>query len=234
MSTKNLVLIIEDDNSISKFFTAVLTSNGYSSITAKTGAEGLSNIASRCPDIVLLDLGLPDMDGVEIIRKVREWSNIPIIVVSARDRGYDKVEALDLGADDYMTKPIDPYELLARIRTALRHHISESDTNASTLSVFTVGELCLDFEKRHVTVEGNEVHLTQNEYRIVALLCKHAGKVLTHDYIITNVWGPNFGTDNQILRVNMANIRRKLEKNPAEPIYILTEVGVGYRMVEPD
>lgn len=234
MNNKYCILIIEDDEKICKFITTVLASNNYSVVTAKDGREALSHIPSYCPDLILLDLGLPDMDGSEIIRSVREWSLIPIIVISARDRGHDKVEALDLGADDYMTKPFDPAELLARIRTALRHNRNLLDTEQITKNVFQAKGLTIDFERRRVSVGEKEVHFTQNEYKIVALLSKYAGRVLTHDYIIKNIWGPNSKNDNQILRVNMANIRRKIEENPAEPTYIFTEVGVGYRMIEPD
>ena len=191
-------------------------------------------VASHCPDIIFLDLGLPDMDGQEVIKAIREWSQIPIIVISARSHEKDKVTALDLGADDYVTKPFGTSELLARVRTALRHTQNAGSDNSMQSGLFKAGALTVDYNKRHVYVDGNDVHLTQNEYKIVALLSKFAGRVLTYDYLIKNIWGPNVSCNNQILRVNMANIRRKIEKNPAEPNYIFTEMGVGYRMVEGD
>ena len=192
-------------------------------------------ITSYCPDIIILDLGLPDMDGQKIIKSVREWSQVPIIVVSARSHERDKVEALDAGADDYVTKPFGTAELLARVRTALRHLQSRdtADARAQT-GKFVAGSLTVDFDKRRAYIDGEDVKLTQNEYKLVAILAKYAGRVLTYDYLIKNIWGPNMQTDNQILRVNMANIRRKIEKNPAQPQYIFTEMGVGYRMVEGD
>ena len=171
------------------------------------------------------------MDGIEILKKIREWSSIPVIVVSARGEESDKVEALDLGADDYIAKPFGTSELLARIRTALRHSLMASSGTPASETFKTKG-LSIDFDKRHITVDGKDVHLTQIEFKIVSLLAKSAGRVLTYDFIITELWGPYAVKDNQILRVNMANIRRKLEKNPASPEYIFTEVGVGYRMVD--
>ena len=191
-------------------------------------------ISSYRPDAILLDLGLPDMDGMNIIKSVREWSLVPIIVVSARGMETDKVKALDMGADDYVTKPFGTSELLARIRSALRHWQMRKDSNIAEMGSFKSGELEIDFDKRRVTVRGEVVHLTQNEYKIVAILSKYAGKVMTYDYIIKEIWGPYAKGDNQILRVNMANIRRKIEDNPSEPRYIITEVGVGYRMTEED
>lgn len=234
MSNKTSILIIEDENRISNFMNTVLSVNNYHVISATNGQEALALVSSYCPDAIILDLGLPDIDGTELIKTIREWSMIPIIVVSARDHERDKVECLDLGADDYVTKPFGTSELLARIRTALRHAHNRLDKGISQDGTFTTGGLTIDYDKRHVIVDGNEVHLTQNEYKIVALLSKYAGRVLTYDYIIKTLWGPHAKYDNQILRVNMANIRRKIEKNPAEPHYIFTEVGVGYRMVEND
>jgi two-component system KDP operon response regulator KdpE len=234
MNNKQKILIVEDEQSIINFVTAVLTANGYDVILAKTGAQAQTMVTSHCPDLVLLDLGLPDMDGVEIIRFIRSWTRLPIIVVSARTQERDKVEALDLGADDYISKPFGTSELLARIRTAMRHINTSGSASPAESAVFKTGSLMIDYEKRRVSVEENDVHLTQNEFKIVSLLSRHAGKVLTHDYIIKEIWGPGLKGDKQILRVNMANIRRKLEKNPAVPEYILTEVGVGYRMAEGD
>lgn len=232
MSVKDKILIVEDEGSIVRFVRTVLTSNGYDVISAATGREAISAIMSHCPGLVLLDLGLPDMDGVEVIEKVREWTQIPIIVVSARTFDRDKVEALDMGADDYITKPFSAAELLARVRVALRHSRKEGLSQAAASGRFTTGELTIDYDKHQVLVGGENTHLTQNEYRIVALLGKYAGKVLTYDFIMRELWGPKINGSNQILRVNMANIRRKIEENPAEPRYIFTEIGVGYRMAE--
>lgn len=233
MSNKYTVLIVEDENNISSFLTTILAANNYNVIRAKDGAEAYMMITSYCPDIILLDLGLPDMDGMKIINSVREWSLVPIIVVSARTHERDKVAALDAGADDYVTKPFGTGELLARVRTALRHvRNRNAEENNIQSGTYVVGDLCVDYDKRHVYIDGVDTRLTQNEFKIVALLAKYVGRVLTYDYIIKNIWGPNVKCDNQILRVNMANIRRKIEKNPAEPKYIVTEMGVGYRMVE--
>ena len=232
MNNKTSILIVEDENRISSFMNTVLSVNNYHVISATNGKDALALVTSYCPDAILLDLGLPDIDGSQLIKTIREWSQIPIIVVSARDHERDKVEALDLGADDYITKLFGTSELLARIRTALRHAQNRVDKSMAQNGCFTTGGLTIDYDKRHILVDGVDVHLTQNEYKIVALLSKYAGRVLTYDYIIKTLWGPHAKYDNQILRVNMANIRRKIEKNPAEPQYIFTEVGVGYRMVE--
>ena len=180
-------------------------------------------------------MGLPDMDGLEIIQSVRAWTQMPIVVVSARSHERDKVEALDAGADDYVTKPFGTHELLARIRTALRHTRSRGQSDAQEQrDIFTVDGLTIDYEKRQVEKDGVNIHLTQNEFRILSLLSANAGKVLTYDFILKELWGPGSRGDNQALRVHMANLRRKLEENPAEPRYIYTEVGVGYRMIEGD
>lgn len=232
MSTNATILIIEDEPNICNFIAAALTASDYKVITCQTGKEALALIPSHCPDVVLLDLGLPDMDGIEVVETVRSWSGVPIIVVSARDDEKSKVLALDAGADDYITKPFGTSELKARIRTALRHSLRAETGKALPITVFKTKELVIDFNKHFVTVRGEEVHLTQIEYKLVTLLAQNAGKVLTYDYIITKIWGPFALKDNQILRVNMANIRRKLELNPVEPEYILTEIGVGYRMSE--
>ncbi len=232
MEIRSKILIVEDERRISNFMSAVLSSNGYDVITAHTGKESCSMISSHCPDLVILDLGLPDMDGIEIIRAVRSWTSLPIVVVSARMHERDKVEALDAGADDYITKPFGTGELLARIRTALRHTRSSLSGSVSPNGIFTVGDLSIDYNKHQALVKGENVHLTQNEFRIVSLLGKNAGKVLTYDAILKELWGPAAKGNNQVLRVHMANIRRKIEENPAEPKYIFTEVGVGYRMAE--
>lgn len=233
MSNKYLIVIVEDEYNISSFVSAVLQANGFDTIVARNGAEAIILITSHCPDLVLLDLGLPDMDGQGIIENVRGWSNVPIIVVSARTRERDKVMALESGADDYITKPFGTSELLARIRTALRHvQLREGEQAQRQTGVFHTGDLEVDYDKRRVYVNGEDAHLTQNEYKIVALLSKYSGRVLTYDSIIKHIWGPNAKQGNQILRVNMANIRRKIEPSTAEPRYIMTEMGVGYRMAE--
>lgn len=229
------ILIVEDERNICSFLTAVLTANNYNVIVSHTGAEAYSMITSQCPDLVLLDLGLPDIDGMSIVSAVREWTHLPIVVVSARTQERDKVEALVRGADDYITKPFGTSELLARIRTAIRHtHTSAISKNVAQTGIFKAGELTIDYDKHRVFVKGQDACLTQNEYKIVALLGKYSGKVLTYDYILKELWGPLARRDNQILRVNMANIRRKIEENPAEPKYIFTEVGIGYRMTNED
>ena len=199
MSAKLSILIIEDEKNICDFIAAALMNQDYRVFKSYSGMDGLSQITSRCPDILLLDLGLPDMDGTDIIRKVRKWSAMPIIVISARTLENEKVLALDLGADDYITKPFGTSELLAR---------------------------------RRITVHEQEVHLTQVEYKIVSMLANNSGKVITYDALISHVWGPYADDNNRILRVNMANIRRKLERNPAQPEYIFTEIGIGYRMID--
>lgn len=235
MSIKDKILIIEDERSISSFIGAILSANGYDVLYADSGKEALSMISSHCPNLIILDLGLPDMDGLQIIRTVREWSHLPIVVVSARTYEKDKVAALDLGADDYITKPFGTDELLARIRTAIRHtRTGLANETIATTGKFKAGALEIDYDKHQVLIDGINAGLTQNEYKIVALLGKCAGKVLTYDYIIKELWGPGTRGNNQSLRVHMANIRRKIEKNPAEPQYIFTEIGVGYRMVEGD
>ncbi|MFU0827207.1 MAG: Stage 0 sporulation A-like protein [Lachnoclostridium sp.] len=233
MSRKVSILLVEDEPVISNFIETTLSANEYKVITCRTGKEALSLIPSHCPDVVLLDLGLPDMDGTRVLKEVRKWSETPIIVVSARGDETTKVEALDLGADDYITKPFGTSELLARIRTAIRHK-NKLEASKGVSDTFKAKGLFIDFNKYLVTVDGSEVHLTQIEYKLVSLLARNPGKVLTYDYIISKIWGPFAVKDNKILRVNMANIRRKLEKNPVEPKYIFTEIGVGYRMVEDD
>ncbi|HIR50995.1 MAG TPA: response regulator transcription factor [Candidatus Avoscillospira avicola] len=224
------ILVVEDERNIRNFIKTILTSNNYTVLTATTGEDAMTLLSSRCPDLVLLDLGLPDTDGQMFIQAVRRWSQVPILVVSARSHERDKVMALDFGADDYITKPFGTSELLARVRAALRHAAQRS--SGQQISLYHCRDLTVDAEKRRVQLSGSDIHLTQNEYKIVSLLARYAGKVLTYDQIIQHVWGPNAAGDNRILRVNMANIRRKLEANPAEPQYIFTEIGVGYRMAE--
>ena len=227
------ILLVEDDKSVAGFITTILTANQYKVERAGSGEQARLMAETCCPNLIILDLGLPDMDGMDVLASLRAWTQVPVIVVSARSGQKDKVKALDLGADDYVTKPFGTAELLARIRTALRHSQQlEGNQVSGTPTQFRKGDLLLDFERRRVLMEGKDIHLTQTEYNIVTLLAQNAGKVLTYDSIIRSIWGPNSGTDNQILRVNMANIRRKMEKNPGEPQYIFTEMGVGYRMVE--
>ncbi len=230
MKNLPIVLVVEDDKAIVHLLSTILDANDYRVVQVSTGREALSTISSRCPDVVLLDLGLPDMDGVDMIKNVRQWSQVPIIVLSARNRERDKVEALDLGADDYVTKPFGTAELLARIRIALRH-VSNGTPDTPTGKAQN-GRLTIDYDKRRVYLDDQEVHLTQVEYKIVMLTMLHIGKVLTYDFIIRCVWGARPTVNNQILRVNMANIRRKLEANPADPQFIITETGVGYRMID--
>ena len=230
---RNKIIIVEDDPGISKYLQAALRGRDYEPMLATDGKTALEMIASHCPDLLLLDLGLPDMDGSEIIRSVRSWSRMPIIVISARSAELDKAAALDMGADDYLTKPFGTDELLARVRTAIRHtRTATGNSEIAQQGTYTVGDLTIDYNKHQVLVRGENAKLTLSEFRIVALLGKHAGRVMTYDSIIKELWGPRASGDNQILRVNMANIRRKIEKNPAEPEYLFTEVGVGYRMAE--
>lgn len=231
MTTKQSILVIEDEKNIGNYIETIVISNGYKVLRALNGMSGLSICTTHHPDLILLDMGLPDMDGMEVLQRIRGFSHVPIIVISARTQEKEKVEALDEGADDYITKPFGSEELLARIRTALRHS-TRAEQAVSQMPVYSRDGLVIDFDKRLVTLEGEDIHLTQIEYKLVSILAKNAGKVLTYDYLLKDIWGPYADTDNQILRVNMANIRRKLEKNPAEPHYIFTEIGVGYRMKE--
>ena len=233
MNIREKILVVEDEKSIAHFISSVLSANGYEAMQARSGSEALSMISYHCPDLIILDLGLPDMDGLEILRQLRSWSSLPVVVVSARSHEKDKVTALDLGADDYLTKPFGTDERLARVRTAIRHtRTASGNDEIAQKGTYTVGELTIDYNKHQVLKNGRNVRLTLSEFRIVALLGKYAGKVLTYDFIMKELWGPRAGGDNQILRVNMANIRRKIEKNPAEPEYLFTEVGVGYRLAE--
>lgn len=233
MKIKDKILVVEDEQSIKNFIATVLTANDYDVLTAGCVRDALSMISSHCPDLIILDLGLPDEDGARVLEEVRSWSSLPIIVVSARTHESDKVRALDMGADDYIEKPFGTSELLARIRTAIRHtRTALENGEIAQTGRYSVKDLIIDYDKHHILVDGKDVHLTLNEFKIVALLGKHAGKVLTYDFLIREIWGPKAKADNQILRVNMANIRRKIEKNPAAPEYIFTEIGVGYRMLE--
>lgn len=229
----NRILIIEDDPGIAGFLKATVSAAGYTPLVAVSGKSAMSLISSHCPDCILLDLGLPDMDGEEIISDVRKWTSTPIVVISARSMEEDKASALDRGADDYITKPFGTIELLARIRTALRHTRTTAENDEIGLTgCYRVGSMEIDYRKLRVCMDGRDVHLTPNEFRIVALLGKHAGRVMTYKAILRELWGPSASMDNKILRVHMASIRRKIEPDPNEPRYIFTEVGVGYRMAE--
>ena len=230
---RNKILIVEDDAGIRKFLRAALESEGYDTIETNAGEKALEIISSHCPELILLDLGLPDMDGNQIIQSVRAWTKTPIVVISARGLEEDKARALDLGADDYLTKPFGNIELLARIRAALRHTRTTAEDDQIALSgVFRVNDLTIDYARHRVYLGDRDTNLTPNEFRIVALLGKHAGKVITYKAMLQELWGPQASSDNKILRVHMASIRRKLEPNPDEPAYIFTETGVGYRMTD--
>jgi two-component system KDP operon response regulator KdpE len=231
MDNKPYILVVEDDKPIRNFITASLKAQGFNYIETDKGTEAIALSMSHKPDLIILDLGLPDMDGVDVITKVREWSKVPIIIVSARENERQKIEALDKGADDYLTKPFGIGELLARVRVSLRHSII-TNNKKEDMGIFKVKDLVVDFNKRKVTINDEDVHLTPNEYKIMALLCKFPGKVLTHNFIIKEIWTSPAGNETQTLRVFMASLRRKIEKNPAQPQYIYTEVGVGYRLVE--
>lgn len=226
------VLIVEDEDAIINVLASILIANEYIPVIAKNGEQALTMLRSFHPDIILLDLGLPDMDGIEILKKVKETHLCPVLIVSARDNEKEKVEALDLGADDYITKPFGTSELLARIRVALRNRAEGDDRTQSDKGIYSCGKLRIDLEKHIVTLNSERVHLTKNELRIMELLSHNPGKVLTYDYLIKHIWGSDMPENNRILRVNMANIRRKLEENPAEPKYIITEIGVGYRLAD--
>ncbi len=233
MENRPLIMLVEDEKAISDFLSAKLTANNYRLLTAPSGREAVSLAASHCPDLVLLDLGLPDIDGMEVLAGIRSWSDVPVVVVSARQQENDIVCALDHGADDYITKPFSNSVLMARVRTALRKAAAAKTAPARQKQTFENGGLCIDHDKRIVTVDNRDVHLTPIEYKILTLLAANAGRVMTYDAIRKHLWGPYAG-DNRALRVNMANLRRKIETNSADPRYILTEVGVGYRMMDSD
>ena len=231
MNIREKILVIEDEKSIARFISTILTANGYEAMRAASGAEAMSMISSHCPDLVILDLGLPDMDGIAIIEKVRGWSGMPIIVISARSEDRDKIDALDAGADDYLTKPFSVDELLARLRVALRRARQDSGHAGAPEAVFTNGELKIDYAAGCTYLAGQEVHLTPIEYKLLCLLAKNVGKVLTHNFILKEVWGSALPGDTPSLRVFMATLRKKIEPVPAQPKYIQTHVGVGYRML---
>lgn len=229
-SNRYKILIIEDETNICNFVGTILETNEYQVLKAKSGEEGNILFASHCPDLVILDLGLPDMDGLDFIKSTRENSNIPIIVLSARTDENDKVTALDLGANDYVTKPFGSKELMARVRSALRNRYQGMENDGASSQTFVMGELRMDYAKRKLWVGTEEIKLTQTEYNIVALLSRHVGKVLTYSDIIKEVWGWSDSGSVKKLQVNMANIRKKLGSSPGENTYIFNELGVGYRM----
>jgi two-component system KDP operon response regulator KdpE len=226
--TAPLVLLIEDEPQMRRFLRTALESNDYRLVEAGTAREGLAHAAARNPDVILLDLGLPDRDGLEVARELREWSGTPIIVISARGQEADKVKALDLGADDYLTKPFGVEELLARIRVSLRH--AATPPGAVPEPIFESGELRVDLPNRRVWRAGKEVHLTPTEYKLLVTLVRHAGKVLTHRMLLKEVWGPNYVNQAHYVRVYLAQLRQKIEADPARPRLLLTEPGVGYRL----
>lgn len=229
---KTMILVVEDDQSVKNLITTTLKAHDYRFLTAQNGNSAILEVSSHNPDIVLLDLGLPDIDGVEVIKKIRTWSVVPIIVISARSEDSDKIEALDAGADDYLTKPFSVEELLARLRvTQRRLAIMQSDMGEQN-SVFNNGDLTIDYAAGCAMLRGSEMHLTPIEYKLLCLLARNVGKVLTHTYITQNIWGSSWECDIASLRVFMATLRKKLEKDPGSPQYIQTHIGVGYRMLK--
>ena len=231
MSDGLLVLVVDDEPQMRRFLRASLVAQGYRLLEAATAEEAVRLATSHNPDIILLDLGLPDGDGIDLTRRMREWSKTPIVVLSARGRESDKVEALDAGADDYVTKPFGLNELLARMRVALRH---ASGANTETSGRIELGDVTIDLVKRVVLRAGEEVHLTPIEYKLLVLLAKNPGRVLTHRAILIDVWGPSHASQTHYVRVHMAELRKKIERNSARPVLLLTEPGVGYRLREPD
>lgn len=229
---KYLILVVEDDPSVKSLITTTLQMHEYRYITASNGSAAIMQTTSHRPDIILLDLGLPDMDGVDVIKKVRTWSNVPIIVISARSEDTDKIDALDAGADDYLTKPFSVEELLARLRVTQRRLAIMQNENKADESVFTNGTLRIDYAAGCAYMNGEELHLTPIEYKLLCLLAHNIGKVLTHTYITQKIWGNSMESDIASLRVFMATLRKKLEANPNSPQYIQTHIGVGYRMMK--
>ncbi|MEW5961802.1 MAG: response regulator [Chloroflexota bacterium] len=219
------VLVVDDERAIRRFLRTSLTANGYTVFEASNGTEALSAAANQRPDVVILDLGLPDIEGTEVTRRLREWTRLPIIILSVREREADKIAALDAGADDYLTKPFGVGELLARLRVVLRRA-----AQSTAEPVFTVAGLTVDLARRLVSVNGHEVQLTPTEYDLLRILVTHAGKVLTHQQLLRQVWGIGYEAEVHLLRVNVSNLRHKLERDPARPQYIITEPGVGYRL----
>jgi two-component system KDP operon response regulator KdpE len=223
------IVLVEDDKQIRRFLRMTLESEGMRVTEAETAKQGLTEVIARHPDLVILDLGLPDMDGIEVIRQLRSWSTVPILILSARSEEVQKVKALDSGADDYLTKPFGVPEMMARIRVHLRR---QSLTSEAASSVFSFGDVTVDFIHRHITRNGHPVHLTPIEFKLLSALIRHAGKVLTHSQLLREVWGPGHAEHGHYLRVYMGHLRQKLEDDPARPSYILTETGVGYRLVQ--
>ena len=226
--TSPVIVVIEDDPAIRQFLRTGLGTHGFKVFEADKGQQGIIEAGIRKPDFIILDLGLPDMDGVEVIKVIRQWSAMPIIVLSARSTEQHKIEALDAGADDYLTKPVGLGELLARIRVAMRHSLSNPAQDQN--GIFTTGALKVDLVKRQVFVEDEEIHLTPIQYRLLSVLIKNAGKVLTHHYLLKEVWGPSYKDNSHYLRIYMSQLRQKLEAEPAQPQYLLTESGIGYRL----
>lgn len=229
---RQLVLVVEDDAAIRNLISTTLETYKYKYLTAATGETAIMEAVSHNPDVVLLDLGLPDMDGVEIIKKIRTWSTMPIIVISARTEETDKIEALDAGADDYLTKPFSVEELLARLRAAFRRLSYTAGTAGAESAVFENGDLVINYASGCAYLDGSELHLTPIEYKLLCVLARNVGKVLTHSFIMKEVWGSVWDNDVASLRVFMATLRKKIEKNPASPQYIQTHIGVGYRMLK--
>jgi two-component system KDP operon response regulator KdpE len=232
MSQKPLILVIDDERSIRNFLRICLSTQEYRTVEAESAFQGLALASSYVPDLVILDLGLPDEDGSEVLRGIRGWSQVPIIVLSARDQERDKVAALDAGADDYLTKPFGVDELLARVRVSLRH--SARRLSGDTDTAYRRGNFAIDLVKREVRRGEDALHLTPIEFRLLAVLARNAGRVVTHRQLLEEVWGPENGQQQQYLRVFMAGLRRKIEEVPSQPAYLMTEVGVGYRLVESD
>ncbi|MGJ0427825.1 response regulator [Methylobacter sp.] len=226
--TNPVIIVIEDDPSIRRFLRTGLSTHGFSVFEADTGKQGIVEAGVRKPDLVILDLGLPDIDGVEVIKAIRAWSTLPIVILSARSNEQHKIDALDAGADDYLTKPFGFGELLARIRVALRHALRSQEQPQD--GVFATANLKVDLNNRVVSVDGREIHLTPIQYRLLAVLVKHAGKVLTHQQILKEVWGPSYQENAHYLRIYMSQLRQKLEADPTQPKFLLTESGVGYRL----
>lgn len=228
MPDKGLILLIEDEPQMRRFLRVIIQGHGYQMFETETGQDGLTQTAARNPDIVLLDLGLPDIDGLEVTKRLREWSDVPIIVISAREQEMDKVKALDAGADDYLTKPFGADELLARIRVAMRHRAVQKSGKKE--SVFVANGLKVDLVDRKVFTNEKEVHLTPLEYKLLSVLVRNAGKVVTHSQLLKEVWGPGYARETQYLRVYMTQLRHKLEPDPARPRFLINEPGIGYRL----
>jgi two-component system KDP operon response regulator KdpE len=221
------ILLIEDEPQIRRFVRTALQAEGWQVVEAEQGQRGLIDAATRAPDLMIVDLGLPDMDGLQVIQDLRTWSAMPIIVLSARSDEKDKIEALDMGADDYLTKPFSVGELLARVRA----HLRRRETGNSASSVFSFGDVVVDLVKRTVELNHEAVHLTSTEYRLLTVLIRHAGRILTHKQLLNDVWGPNHSEHSHYVRIYMANLRQKLEKDPTQPEHLLTEIGMGYRLM---